>query len=209
MLPAMPRLFFVRHAPTPETGSVLTGRTPGVGLGEAGKTSARHAAAQFVSGKFAALYTSPVQRCRETAAELASVIAMKPRVMKSFEEIDYGEWSGRKLKDLNRLKAWRHLYSAPSRVRFPKGESLAEAQSRAIAGCERISDLHKPGDLVIVVTHADVIKSVVSHYLGAPQDLFQRISVSPSSITVLDLPRSGHPTIQAVNVRSDIEGWLH
>ncbi|MBT8200182.1 MAG: histidine phosphatase family protein [Acidimicrobiia bacterium] len=204
----MPRLFFVRHAPTPETGSILTGRTPGVGLAQAGKTSAQYAAAQFASGRFAALYTSPVQRCRETAAELASVIDLKPRVMKAFEEVDYGDWAGRKLKDLNRLKAWRHLYTAPSRVRFPNGESLAEAQSRAIVGCETIASVHKRGEHVIVVTHADVIKSVVSHYLGAPQDLFQRISVTPTSITVLDLPRNGHPTIQAVNVRSDIEGWL-
>ncbi|MBT8249405.1 MAG: histidine phosphatase family protein, partial [Acidimicrobiia bacterium] len=101
-----------------------------------------------------------------------------------------------------------HLYTAPSRVRFPNGESLAEAQSRAIVGCETIASVHKRGEHVIVVTHADVIKSVVSHYLGAPQDLFQRISVTPTSITVLDLPRNGHPTIQAVNVRSDIEGWL-
>ncbi len=208
MLPPMPRLFFVRHAPTPETGSILTGRTPGVGLGEAGKASARHAAEQFDSAKISTIYSSPVQRCRETAHQIGAVVSVKPRIARAFEEIDYGDWAGRKLKDLYRLKAWRHLHSAPSRVRFPHGESLAEAQDRAIAGCEKIATTHKTGERVIVVTHADVIKSIVSYYLGAPQDLFHRISISPSSITVLDLPRNGHPLVHAVNVTSDIQGWL-
>jgi len=204
----MPRLFFVRHAPTPETGSILTGRLPGVGLGEDGIAIAKLAAEQFAGAKLASIFTSPVQRCRETANEIGDVVGMKPKTMRAFEEVNYGDWSGRKLKDLYKLKAWRHLYSAPSRVRFPNGETLADAQARGVSGCEQIASDARPNDRVVVVSHSDMIKSVVSHYLGAPQDLFQRIHISPASITIIDLMAQGPPAVVAVNVRTDIEEWL-
>jgi probable phosphoglycerate mutase len=204
----MPRLFLVRHAPTPETGSILTGRLPGVALGESGTQIAKQAAADFTGAKIQAVITSPVQRCRETAGEIGTVVGLKPRTMREFEEVDYGDWAGRKLKDLYKLKAWRHLHSAPSRVRFPGGESLAEAQSRAIKGCEKIASTARAKDKVVVVSHSDMIKSIVSHYLGAPQDLFQRIQISPASISIIDLPNQGPPAVMAVNVRSNIGDLL-
>lgn len=204
----MPRLFFVRHAPTSETGTVLTGRTPGVGLDDRGREIARETAAQFRNARVATLVTSPVQRCRETARDIGRELSMKPSTDRAFEEVDYGDWSGRRLKDLYRLKAWRHLHSAPSRVRFPNGETLAETQARAIAGTERLVARHRAKDQIVVVSHADVIKSVVLHYLGAPLDLLQRLAISAGSTSVVDLPTAGPPTVLAVNLRAGVAEWL-
>ena len=204
----MPRLLLVRHAPTPETGSILTGRLPGVGLGPAGEAVAERAAEEFTGARVAAVISSPVQRCRETAGFIGNAVGHRPRTMKDFEEVDYGDWSGRKLRDLYRLKAWRHLHSAPSRVRFPNGETLAEARHRAVAGCEKLVSEFKPKDRVVVVSHSDIIKSIVGHYLGSPQDLLQRIAISPVSVSVIDLPTSGPPSVLAVHLKSGVKEWL-
>lgn len=194
----MPRLIFVRHAPTATTGRTLTGRLPGIPLSDVGRELARQAAERFAGTPVAALYTSPVQRCRETAALLAPVVGRRPQVDRAFEEVDYGAWSGRSLASLRRTKLWRQLFVAPSRVRFPEGESLAEAAARAVAGCERLAARHRARSRVVIVSHADIIKLVLSHYLGQPLDLFQRLSVEPASFSVVDLGRDGAPRVPVV-----------
>ncbi len=200
------RLLLIRHAPTPETGTILTGRAPGVSLGEAGREMAQHLADRLSALKGHALYSSPIERCRETATPIGRAWGLKPRVNRGFIEVDYGDWTGRKLKQLYKLKAWRGLFVAPSRFRFPRGESLGEMQSRAVAACEDLADSHR-NQTVGVVTHADIIRAVLAHYLGSPLDLFQRLDVLPASVSVIDLPRDGWPRVPVVNHVADLERW--
>jgi probable phosphoglycerate mutase len=192
----MARLLLVRHAPTAETGTRLTGRLPGVSLTEEGRLAAKRLAERLADHRVAAVFTSPLARTAETAAEIAAVHRLQPVVDERLLEVDYGKWAGRTLTSLRRLKAWRTVMVAPSRMRFPEGESLLEAQTRAVSACE---DIAARKGTVVAVTHADIIKAVVSHYLGQPLDLFQRIGVAPTSVTVLELSKGGVPVVLAVN----------
>lgn len=193
-------IHLVRHAPTPETGTKLTGRLPGVGLAEDGRILARGARDLLRSPRLGAVYTSPIQRCAETAAIVAEPHSRTPEVLTDVQEVDFGTWQGRTLASLRKLKAWDQVVHHPSRMRFPDGESLLEAQQRAVAAIEGVAADHGR-DHVAVCSHADIIKAVLSHYLGQPLDLFQRIMVSPASVSTIHLGRRGGPMVLAVNRR--------
>lgn len=194
-------IHLVRHAPTPETGSKLTGRLPGVALGPKGESIARGAADALADTALAAVYSSPVQRCRETAEIIALPHALKVQTVTDVQEVDFGRWQGRTLASLRKLKAWEQVVHTPSRFRFPEGETLLEAQQRAVSAIEGLAADH-PKDQVVVCSHADIIKAIVSHFLGQPFDLFQRIMISPASITTLHLPRQGPPAVVSMNRRT-------
>lgn len=194
-------IHLVRHAPTPETGKKLTGRLPGIGLDNTGRDIAQGASDALAATKLAAVYTSPIQRCHETAEIVAAPHGLTPRIITDVQEVDFGKWQGRTLTSLRKLKAWESVAHTPSRVRFPGGETMLEAQRRAVAAMEALVADH-PKDRVAVCSHADIIKAIVSHYLGQPFDLFQRIVISPASISTVHLPRHGMPIVLAVNGRS-------
>jgi probable phosphoglycerate mutase len=194
----MARIVLIRHAPTPETGKKLTGRLPGVGLGAPGRDAARRTADALAAVPFAAVYSSPVRRCKETARIVAEPHGLTPLPYRSLSEVDYGTWSGRTLGSLKRTKAWRELLAAPSRFRFPGGERLGEVAARSQAACEDLAAAHRD-ETIAVVSHGDVIRAAIAHYLGAPIDTFQRITVEPASWSVVDLPPGGVPRVVAVN----------
>ena len=206
----MARLLLVRHAPTPETGRSLTGRLPGHDLSEAGQEMAAALGERLSTLTLAAIYTSPLERTRQTAEAIAT--RQRKRAARLITnhagllEVDYGSWSGRSLRSLYRLTAWRMVVTAPSRMRFPGGESLVEAQARAVETCEELARCHRSGTLA-AVTHADIIKAVVSHYLGQPLDLFNRMAVSPASVTVLDLAAGGPVRVVTLNSNGDPATW--
>lgn len=200
------RLYLIRHAVTAETGTVLTGRLPGVPLSTEGIDMAATLAENFTKLPVAALYSSPILRCKQTAAPLSRVWKLPVTIATGFVEADYGQWSGRKLSSLRKLKAWQGLHVAPSRFRFPDGESLGEVQARAVAAVEKLA-AHHPKQSVAVVSHSDVIRCVVAHYLGTPLDLFQRIDVAPASVSIVDLPAAGSPRVPVVNSVLEVARW--
>lgn len=202
----MGRVLLVRHAPTPETGKKLTGRLEGVSLDDHGVEIARRTAAHLASVKLRAVYSSPIERTWETAVEIGAPHSLEPVREDGVLEVDYGDWSGRTLKSLYPLKAWRTVQLTPSRMTFPNGENLADAQRRAVAAVDRLAALH-PKHTIAVVTHADIIKAVAAHHLGTALDLFQRIGVSPASVTVIDIPKDGTPVVVAVNTSGDPTTW--
>lgn len=202
----MGRVLLVRHAPTPETGKVLTGRLPGVSLDEGGRDIARRMAERLDGVALRAVYSSPVERTWETALAITEPRKLQPIPEDGVIEVDYGSWSGRSLKSLYPLKAWRTVLTNPSRMTFPGGESLADAQRRAVAAVDRIAAAHHRST-VAIVTHADIIKAVAAHHLGTPLDLFQRIGVAPASVTVIDIPKDGVPVVVAVNSNGDPSTW--
>jgi probable phosphomutase (TIGR03848 family) len=195
-------IVLLRHATTAATGKRLGGRTPGVHLDPGGREQARAAARRLAALPVSAVYASPLERTRETAAEVARTHGLRVRIERGILEVDYGDWTDRPLAQLRRRALWRTVQQAPSRMTFPGGESIRAAQQRAVEATERIAAAHV-GGTVVLVSHADVIKAVVAHHLGMGLDLFQRIVISPASSTVLVLPVGATPALITLNDTSD------
>ena len=199
----MTTLVLVRHATTASTGVRLGGRT-NAPLDDAGRGQAEAAAKRLADVPLKAVYTSPLPRTLETATIVAAPHRLQVRHDEGLLEVEYGDWTDRPLKPLTRTKRWPVIQTRPSLVTFPGGESIRSAQIRAVDAIERIVGKHRRG-AVAVVTHADVIKAVVSFYLGQPLDLFQRLHVSPASVSILQLSADGG---QPVLVRFNDDGPL-
>lgn len=191
-------IVLVRHATTAATGKRLGGWTPGVHLDEGGVAQAEAAAQRLASSTVAAVYSSPLERTQDTARIIARPHQLRVRTRRGLGEVDYGDWTDKPLGQLRRRKLWAVIQATPSRVTFPGGESIRGAQARAVDATETLADQH-PGETIVCVSHADVIKAVVAHHLGMPLDAFQRIVISPASITVLQLPAGGAPMLLTIN----------
>jgi probable phosphomutase (TIGR03848 family) len=202
----MARLVLVRHAPTAETGKTLYGRLPGHPLSEKGLQVAAELAERLATVRVAAVYASPLERAVQTAAAIARRQRKPVLVHDGLTEIDYGRWAGRSLRSLYKLKAWRTVVTTPSRVRFPDGESLVEAQTRMVRACQDLASRHR-NQAILAVSHGDMIKAALAHYLGQPLDLFNRISVAPASVAVIDLPQAGGPRVVTFNSNGDSATW--
>jgi probable phosphomutase (TIGR03848 family) len=195
-------VLYVRHGTTPTTGAVLPGRAPGLHLAESGREQAERAAGRIAAlGDIAAVYASPLERTRETAAPIARATGRRVRINRSLVECDFGTWTGARLADLRKLPEWSIVQQSPSRFRFPSGESFAEMQLRITSGVDRLVADH-PGERIVVVSHADPIKAAVAQALGTPLDLFQRIVVSPCSVSAV-LYGTGAPVVLATNSAGD------
>ncbi len=177
-------LLLVRHAVTEHTGARLSGWTPGLHLSEAGREQAGGLAERLGPVPVDAVYASPLERCQETAAVVADAKGLKVGTLEDLGEVRYGDWTGRTLKELAKEPLWKVVQANPSAARFPEGESLFEMQARAVLAVERLREAH-PGQTVVVCSHADVIKALTCHYLGMHLDLFQRVVVSPASVTAI------------------------
>jgi probable phosphoglycerate mutase len=194
----MTLLLLVRHAVTDMTGKRLYGRSKGVVLSEAGREQAAALAKRLSVVPVDALYSSPLDRCMETAASIAEACGVEVRPLEGVLEIDYGDWTGRPFATLSRTKLWREFHGpTPSVPRFPGGETLAEAQARVVAAVGELIDRH-PKDTIAIVTHGDVVALTLAYYAGIHIDLFQRLEVAPASVTAIALG-SGAPKIRRVN----------
>ena len=188
--PAPTTLVLVRHAVTAHTGPLLSGRMPGVDLSETGVEQAEDAGTRLAGLPVRAIYASPIERTRQTAGAIAKHHDLEVQELAGVIEADYGEWTGGKIADLAKTDLWKTVQIAPSRARFPDGESIAEMQTRMVGALEEVVAAH-PGETVVVVSHADPIKAAIAHFTGVHLDLFQRIVVSPASVTVFQLGPRG------------------
>lgn len=195
-------VLLVRHGQTPTTGKVLPGRAPGLHLAEKGQIQAQAAADRIGAlDKVAAVYASPLERTRETAAPIAKATGNRVRTDKGLLECEFGSWTGASLKVLAKKPEWRTVQRHPSGFRFPGGESFTEMQGRITDALSRLVAAH-PGETVVAVSHADPIKAAVAHAAGTHLDLFQRFVVSPCSVTAI-LYTSDGPVVLAVNSTGD------
>ena len=184
----MTRIILLRHAEsTANQSGILAGLTPGVFLSKSGKKQARQVAKALEIETFAALYSSPVERCLETIEPLRKSVKRRVKIDEDFQEMDYGMWSGRKLRELRREPLWKSIQKSPMNVTFPGGESFKSAVRRLERGLNRISKRHPKGQ-VLVVTHGDPIKLMVQLTIGGDLNDFQRIIVDPASISIIDWP---------------------
>jgi len=200
--PAPTMVLLVRHGQTPTTGATLPGRAKGLHLADAGVAQAE-AAAERIAGlkNIAAIYASPLERTRETAKPIAAACGLKVQINRGLLECEFGDWTGAKLSDLRKLPEWRTVQSYPSGFRFPNGESFAEMQTRMVGAIDELVARH-PGQTIVAVSHADPIKAALAQALGTHLDLFQRIVVSPCSISAI-MYSSGGPAVLASNSTGD------
>jgi len=191
-------VLLVRHGQTPTTGQVLPGRAKGLYLADVGVEQARKAAERIVGvSGVAAVYASPLERARQTAAPIARALGQRVRIERGLVECDFGTWTGEALKDLMKLPEWSTVQRAPSTFRFPEGESFSEMQHRMVSTLDRLRQRHA-GQTVVCVSHADPIKAAVAHALGTHLDLFQRIVISTCSVSAIAYGTSG-PVVLTVN----------
>ena len=188
----------VRHGQTPTTGKILPGRAAGLHLAEAGVAQAHRVAERIAElPKIDAIYASPLERARETAAPIAKALKQRVKIDKGLLECDFGDWTGAELSKLMKLPEWSTVQKAPSTFRFPNGESFTEMQTRMVSALGRIRAAH-PGGTVVCVSHADPIKAAVAHAMGTHIDLFQRIVIGTCSVSAVAYTGHG-PIVLTVN----------
>jgi probable phosphoglycerate mutase len=192
-------ILLVRHGATATTGTVLPGRAPGLHLAERG-TAQAEAVAQRIGElvkKPVALYVSPLERARETAAPIARSLGLRAVAERGLLECDFGTWTGKKLGLLRRKAEWSAVQHSPSTFRFPEGESFSEMQQRIWSTLEKLAKRHR-NRTIVVVSHADPIKAAVTYAQGVPLDLFQRTVISTCSVSAIAFTNST-PVVLAVN----------
>jgi probable phosphomutase (TIGR03848 family) len=179
---AVTTLVLLRHGLTALTGPVLAGWTPGVHLDDRGWVQAEAVAERLRGTTFAAVVSSPLERCVETAfTATGSAVQVDERL----GECRYGEWTGRPLSELSKDPLWKVVQQHPSAAVFPGGEALRDVQHRAVAAVRDWNARLGAGATWLACSHGDVIKAIVADALGLHLDQFQRLSVDPCSITVI------------------------
>ena len=213
-------ILLVRHGTTETTGTKLPGGAPGLHLAEAGVRQAEDVAARIARSttaesaptrqngrrakkthRVSAVYSSPLERTRETAAPIAAAVGCDVQIDDALIELDVGDWTGLDLEEAYKRPEWATIQRYPSGFTFPNGESFVEMQGRMIGVLGRLRARH-PGETVVAVSHADPIRAAVAYAMGTHLDLFQRIVVSPCSLTAIALGDGG-PTILTVNATGD------
>jgi len=189
----MPLLLLIRHGENDfvKTGK-MAGRLRGVHLNERGLKQAQALGDALKDVAIKAVYSSPLERAMETAAPIAAARKLVIQQESDLMDADIGKWQGKSIKIVRLTKVWKIVQNAPSRFRFPEGESFPEIQTRISSVLERLIKKHnKPQDVIVAVFHADPIKLAVSHFLGLPLDNFQRLSCDTGSLTAIYAGDSG------------------
>ncbi|MCX7852909.1 MAG: MSMEG_4193 family putative phosphomutase [Anaerolineae bacterium] len=175
----------------------LAGRLPGVHLNETGREQARRLAERLAAWPLAAVYSSPLERCYETALIIAEPHGLPVRTHDGLLESDYGEWQGQAVDELVKTDLWKLVQMTPSFVRFPGGETLRAMQQRTVETLHEIAADH-PQRPVVVCSHADPIRAALMYFLGASLDLFQRLEIAPASLSIVRFEPFG-PRVLRIN----------
>ena len=183
-------VILLRHGrSTSNTAGVLAGRSEGVDLDDKGREQAAGLIDRIGDLPIRALVCSPMLRCRSTVEPLAAALCLEPLIDERLAEVDYGEWTGRKMSELVSEPLWRVVQAHPSAAMFPGGEGLAQVQARAVAAVRehdrRLADQHGGDALWLACSHGDVIKAVIADAYGMHLDSFQRVNADPASISVI------------------------
>ena len=210
----MATVILLRHGrTTANVSGVLAGRTAGVSLDDLGRTQAAAAGERLAAVPLVAVVTSPLERCKQTAAAVTAAQQGRPARLTDtgITECDYGEWQGRALKTLTKEPLWKTVQTQPSAAVFPGGESMTAMQARAVTAVRRrdadLEKEHGPGAVWVAVSHGDVIKSVLADALGMHLDLFQRLHVDPASVSIIRYTAT-RPFVLASNTHAGDLAWL-
>jgi probable phosphomutase (TIGR03848 family) len=201
----MVQILLIRHAVNEYVKTnKLAGRIEGVHLNDEGKEQAEALGKRLVDAPLRHIYVSPLERTMETAQAIHQYHPQIPmEIHHGILEVDYGDWQDMKINELSKRKMWSVIQEYPTRAYFPNGETMRAAQNRVVDVIESLVEKHA-NDMVALVFHADLIKMAVAHYLGVHLDNFQRIVISPASITTLMLGHS-RPFVGNVNDTAHIQ----
>jgi probable phosphoglycerate mutase len=178
-------IYLLRHGhSTANAKSILAGRDFKVSLSATGKKQALAIESELKQKNFSRIYSSPLPRCLQTLEPIAESLKREIEISEGVIEMEYGDWSGKKLAILSRTKLWKSIQGRPSLVRFPNGESFLEMQNRAL---ETVRKVAIPGETILICSHGDVIKAIVAGLLGLHLDNFQSLAIDPASISVVDI----------------------
>jgi probable phosphoglycerate mutase len=189
----------IRHGDTAAIGRVLWGRKPGLHLSPSGVAQARRLPQRLAGRAISALYASPRERAQETARPLALAYRLPIATSSAVDEVDFGDWSGETIAELDARPEWQRFNADREQAQAPGGERLRDVQRRIVVELTRLQT-EQAGGVVALVTHAEVIRSAVLHYLGLSLDAFQRLEISPASITTLVLDGET-TTVHSINER--------
>jgi len=187
----------IRHAVTDITGKILTGRLPGFHLSAAGRAQAHAVCDRHAAGGISAIYSSPLERAIETATPLADRLGLTIQTCESFNEVDYGRWSGMDFEQIQALEEWTRFNQLRGSARPPGGESILDLQHRTIPELRRLCHLHKDATITIF-SHGDPIRATLLHCLGMPGDLVHRLHVAPASTSVVEM-QDGEQRVMRIN----------
>lgn len=176
--------FLVRHAAHGLLDRVLVGRTPGVGLSARGRRQAERVALRLAGERLTAVHVSPRERARETAGPIAAASGAPVVLSLDLDEIDFGAWTGRSFDELAGDPAWRAWNERRAEAQPPGGESMRSVQARVVRLLDGLARLH-PGGRIAVVSHGDVIRAALLHYLGLPLDSYDRFEIGPAGVSIL------------------------
>jgi probable phosphomutase (TIGR03848 family) len=204
-------VLLVRHGLTALTGPVLAGRTPGLALDERGRAQAAALAERLRPVPLAAIVSSPLDRCLQTAGAVAAGRdGQAPQVDDRLVEVGYGDWTGRPLRELAKEPLWKVVQQHPSAVVFPGagGEALANTAARSVAAIRDWNARLGPDATWLACSHGDVIKAVLADALGLHLDQFQRIVVEPCSVSVVSYLSTRPFVIRMNDTGGDVSGLL-
>ncbi len=180
----------IRHGENDWVGKRLAGRTPQVHLNATGKKQAEAISELLSQLPFNAIYSSPLERAMETAQPLAETLSLPINIQNGLQEIDFGDWQGKTIKQLQRLKLWKTVQSNPEAMTFPGGESFIQAQNRLSTCLMQLNEQHTETDLIACFSHSNSIRLLVAHFLNMPLNAFQRISIDTTSISTIMISES-------------------
>lgn len=179
-------IILIRHGLTSSTGKILPGRTPGLFLSNEGISQAQKVGQRIAkTTKLDALYSSPMERTIQTAQQISKFCNIDLQIDEGLLECDFGSWTGKELKELMKDPAWQNVQHWPSGFSFPQGESFLQMQHRITSTLSKLQEKHI-GQTIAAVSHADPIKAALAYAMGIHLDLFQRLIVSPCSMSILN-----------------------
>ncbi|MFL9825748.1 histidine phosphatase family protein [Rhodoplanes sp. SY1] len=176
--------FLVRHAPHGLQDRVLVGRTPRIGLSADGRRQAAMLALRLSAEALTGVHASPRERAQETANPIAEAARVVVTISPDLDEVDLGSWTGRGLAEIADDPEWRLWNEDRGQARAPEGESMRAVQQRVVGLLDRLSRTH-PDGRIAAVSHGDVIRAALLHYLGMTLDAYDRLEVSPASVSTL------------------------
>jgi probable phosphomutase (TIGR03848 family) len=182
----MTKVLLIRHGENEYVKSGrLAGRQPGVHLNKNGIEQANRVAESLANTKLAALYTSPLDRTIETASPISISQNLKILTRPGLNELDMGDWQNKTIKQLSKRKLWKVVQKRPSLMKFPNGETFADAQLRIVNEILSLVARHSEKEIIACVGHSDMIKLAIAYFIALPLDVFQRLTISPASISTL------------------------
>jgi probable phosphomutase (TIGR03848 family) len=198
----MTTFLLIRHALCDPVGRSIAGRSPGVSLNQRGLQQAEALALRMAELPISAVYSSPLDRAVQTARAIAERKGLRVEQREGLNEIDFGDWTGKQLAELQPVAEWQHFNTYRSGTRIPGGETMQEVLARALNELADVARL-RSSSLVAVVSHGDVLRSLICHFLGVSLDLMLRLEIDPASVSIVELQPYG-PRVLLVN---GMEGW--